>query len=65
MIHLPKDKYKDIASYQAVIYETDVTPKKKWWAERLERPRSRLDTQDHEEVIRDIPFLANQAGSRT
>jgi hypothetical protein len=29
MIQLPKDKYKDIASYQAVIYETDIAPKKK------------------------------------
>ncbi len=28
LIHLPKDKYKDIASYQAVIYETDTAPKK-------------------------------------
>ena len=28
MIHLPKDKYKEIVSYQAVIYETDVPPKK-------------------------------------
>jgi hypothetical protein len=28
MIHLPKDKYKDIVSYQAVIYETDIAPKK-------------------------------------
>lgn len=28
-IHLPKDKYKEIISYQAVIYETDVAPKKK------------------------------------
>ena len=28
MIHLPKDRYKDIALYQAVIYETDVAPKK-------------------------------------
>ena len=28
MINLPKDKYKDIAFYQAVIYETDVAPKK-------------------------------------
>jgi hypothetical protein len=29
LIHLPKDKYKDIVSYQAVIYETDTAPKKK------------------------------------
>lgn len=29
LIKLPKDKYKSIASYQAVIYETDVPPKKK------------------------------------
>jgi hypothetical protein len=29
LIHLPKDRYKDIASYQAVIYETDIAPKKK------------------------------------
>lgn len=29
LIHLPKDKYKEIASYQAVIYETDVPPKEK------------------------------------
>lgn len=29
LIHLPKDKYKDIATYQAVIYETDIAPKKK------------------------------------
>jgi hypothetical protein len=28
LIHLPRDRYKDIASYQAVIYETDVAPKK-------------------------------------
>lgn len=28
LIHLPKDHYKDIVSYQAVIYETDVPPKK-------------------------------------
>lgn len=28
LIHLPKDKYKEIVSYQAVIYETDVPPKK-------------------------------------
>jgi hypothetical protein len=28
LIHLPKDKYKDIVSYQAVIYETDKPPKK-------------------------------------
>ncbi len=29
LIHLPKDKYKTIVSYQAVIYETDLPPKKK------------------------------------
>jgi len=29
LIKLPKDKYKAIASYQAVIYETDIPPKKK------------------------------------
>lgn len=29
LIHLPPDRYKDIVSYQAVIYETDVAPKKK------------------------------------
>ena len=29
LIHLPKDRYKDIVSYQAVIYETDIAPKKK------------------------------------
>jgi len=29
LIGLPKDKYKAIASYQAVIYETDIRPKKK------------------------------------
>jgi hypothetical protein len=29
LINLPKDKYKEIVSYQAVIYETDVPPKKK------------------------------------
>lgn len=28
LIALPKDKYKEIASYEAVIYETDVPPKK-------------------------------------
>ena len=28
LIHLPKDRYKEIVSYQAVIYETDVAPKK-------------------------------------
>lgn len=28
LVHLPKDKYKAIVSYQAVIYETDVPPKK-------------------------------------
>jgi hypothetical protein len=29
LINLPKDKYKTITSYQAVIYETDIPPKKK------------------------------------
>jgi hypothetical protein len=29
LIALPKDKYKEIASFQAVIYETDTAPKKK------------------------------------
>ena len=29
LIELPKDKYKEIASYQAVIYETDAAPKEK------------------------------------
>ena len=29
LIHLPKDKYKEIKFYEAVIYETDVAPKKK------------------------------------
>lgn len=29
LIALPRDKYKAIASYQAVIYETDIPPKKK------------------------------------
>jgi hypothetical protein len=29
LINLPKDKYKAIVSYQAVIYETDIPPKKK------------------------------------
>jgi hypothetical protein len=29
LIHLPKDKYKEIVTYQAVIYETDIAPKKK------------------------------------
>lgn len=29
LVHLPKDKYREIASYQAVIYETDTAPKKK------------------------------------
>jgi hypothetical protein len=29
LIELPKDKYKEIASFQAVIYETDTAPKKK------------------------------------
>lgn len=29
LIHLPKDKYKEIVSYQAVIYESDTAPKKK------------------------------------
>jgi hypothetical protein len=28
-VHLPKDKYKQIVSYQAVIYETDTPPTKK------------------------------------
>ena len=28
LIHLPKDKYKEIKFYEAVIYETDVAPKK-------------------------------------
>ena len=28
LIQLPKDKYKDIVSYQAVIYESDPAPKK-------------------------------------
>jgi hypothetical protein len=28
LIALPKDRYKDIVSYQAVIYETDQAPKK-------------------------------------
>ena len=28
LIEIPKDKYKAIASYQAVIYETDIAPKK-------------------------------------
>ena len=28
LIELPKDKYKDIASFQAIIYETDTAPKK-------------------------------------
>jgi len=28
LVHLPKDKYKEIVSYQAIIYETDVAPKK-------------------------------------
>jgi hypothetical protein len=28
MIELPKDKYKAIVSYQAVIHETDIAPKK-------------------------------------
>ncbi len=28
LIKLPKDKYKEIVSYQAVIYETDIAPKK-------------------------------------
>ena len=27
LIHLPKDKFKEITSYQAVIYETDSPPK--------------------------------------
>jgi hypothetical protein len=29
LIHLPKDKYREIVSYQIVIYESDVIPKKK------------------------------------
>ncbi len=29
LIYLPKDRYKDIVSYQAVLYETDTPPKKK------------------------------------
>jgi len=29
LIELPKDKYKEITSYQAVIYETDIAPKEK------------------------------------
>ena len=29
LIHLPKGRYKDIVSYQAVIYETDTPSKKK------------------------------------
>ena len=29
LIHLPKDKYKQIVADQAVIYETDIAPKKK------------------------------------
>lgn len=29
LIHLPKDKYKEIVSFQAVIYETDQPPEKK------------------------------------
>jgi len=28
LISLPKDRYKDIVSYQAVLYETDIAPKK-------------------------------------
>jgi len=28
LIHLPKDKYKEITSYKAVLYETDIPPKK-------------------------------------
>jgi len=28
LIHLPKDKYKEIKFYDAVIYETDIAPKK-------------------------------------
>ncbi|MDB6027848.1 MAG: hypothetical protein JWM68_4071 [Verrucomicrobiales bacterium] len=28
LVKLPKDKYKEIVSYQAVIYETDIAPKK-------------------------------------
>ena len=29
LIHLPPDKYKEITSYKAVLYETDIPPKKK------------------------------------
>jgi hypothetical protein len=29
LVHLPKDKYKDIVSYEAVFYETDTPPQKK------------------------------------
>jgi hypothetical protein len=29
LIYLPKDKYKTIVSYQAVIYESDLPPPKK------------------------------------
>jgi hypothetical protein len=29
LIHLPKDRYKEIASYQAVIYESEAPPPKK------------------------------------
>jgi len=29
LIHLPKDKYKQIVAGQTVIYETDIAPKKK------------------------------------
>jgi hypothetical protein len=29
LIQLPPDRYKDIVSYQALLYETDVPPKKK------------------------------------
>ena len=28
LVHLPKDKYKEIVSYQAILYETDIAPKK-------------------------------------
>ena len=28
MIHLPKGRYKDVVSFQAVIYETDEAPRK-------------------------------------
>ena len=28
LIHLPKEKYKEIVSYQAIMYETDIAPAK-------------------------------------